>query len=107
MFTCQITVVLAVALAASGVAAQGTGQVSQSPHSLEPCGHPRLIAMQATWYNPGLGACGISNSDSDLIVAVSATTFDQFPGATGNPNNNPICNRGIQISCECLLPSHP
>ena len=33
----------------------------------------------ATWYETGLGACGITNSDSDLIVAVGHGLFDAYP----------------------------
>ncbi|PSS37553.1 hypothetical protein PHLCEN_2v569 [Hermanssonia centrifuga] len=48
----------------------------------------------ATFYATGLGACGIVNTDSDFIVAVSKILFDSFPGYNGaNPNNNPICNK--------------
>ncbi|OSC98312.1 hypothetical protein PYCCODRAFT_1439344 [Trametes coccinea BRFM310] len=49
----------------------------------------------ATFYEAGLGACGIFNTDADFIVAIDAQTFDNFPGATGNPNTNPICNKQI------------
>ena len=58
----------------------------------------------ATWFDPGVGACGISNSASDIIVAVSSDFYDSYPyalfifptlyatltsdyrGATSNPN---------------------
>ncbi|KAA1477390.1 hypothetical protein DENSPDRAFT_861531 [Dentipellis sp. KUC8613] len=43
----------------------------------------------------GVGACGIANVDTDLIVAVSEQLFDTFPGAGANPNANPICNKPI------------
>ncbi|KZV97970.1 hypothetical protein EXIGLDRAFT_764007 [Exidia glandulosa HHB12029] len=49
----------------------------------------------ATWYEVGLGACGINNVASDFVVAVSETFFDTFPGATTNPNNNPLCGQGV------------
>ncbi|KAG7091843.1 hypothetical protein E1B28_008246 [Marasmius oreades] len=45
----------------------------------------------ATFYAPSLGACGITNTANELVAAVAATIFDNFPGATGNPNTNPIC----------------
>lgn len=48
---------------------------------------------QATYYAPGLGACGWTNSDSDYIVAISHSLFDSF--GTGNPNNNPACGHKI------------
>lgn len=47
-----------------------------------------------TYYGTGLGACGITNSDSDYIAAVSHTLFDGFPGYNGvNPNSNPVCGK--------------
>jgi len=55
---------------------------------------------QATFYATGLGACGITNSDTDHIIAVSELLFDTYPGATANPNLNPICNRKIKASYQ-------
>ncbi len=49
-----------------------------------------------TYYSPGLGACGDTNSDSDYIVAISEDLFDTE--ATANPNNNPFCGRKIKAS---------
>jgi hypothetical protein len=51
-----------------------------------------------TFYETGLGACGITNTDSDFIAAVAESMFDGFPGATDNPNNNPICNKKARIT---------
>ncbi|KIS69738.1 uncharacterized protein UMAG_12184 [Mycosarcoma maydis] len=48
---------------------------------------------QATYYAPGLGACGWTNGESDYIVAISASLFDSF--GTGNPNKNPVCGHKI------------
>ncbi|KAF4968657.1 hypothetical protein FZEAL_10354 [Fusarium zealandicum] len=31
---------------------------------------------EVTFYNPGLGACGETHGDSDMVVAVSAELFD-------------------------------
>ncbi|KAF8314312.1 plant expansin, partial [Clavulina sp. PMI_390] len=51
-----------------------------------------------TWFNPGLGACGITNDNADLITAVSTTIYDTYPGYTGtNPNNNPICGHKLAV----------
>ena len=33
----------------------------------------------ATFYEPGLGACGIFNTENDPLVAVSTTLYDTFP----------------------------
>ncbi|KAJ6013427.1 hypothetical protein N7540_008018 [Penicillium herquei] len=49
-----------------------------------------------TYYDPGLGACGYTNTDSDLICAVSHILFDA--ASTGsNPNDNPLCGLKIRI----------
>ncbi|KAI0266434.1 barwin-like endoglucanase [Gloeopeniophorella convolvens] len=50
---------------------------------------------QGTFFAPGLGACGQTSQDSDLIVAVSTELFNGFPGAGVNPNDNPICGKSI------------
>jgi hypothetical protein len=51
---------------------------------------------EGTFYSTGLGACGITNHDSDHIAAVSHLLFDSFPEYNGvNPNNNPVCNRKV------------
>lgn len=51
---------------------------------------------QGTWYNTGLGACGITSTDSDRIVALSKDLFDLYtPG--GNPNNNQLCGAKIHV----------
>ncbi|KAI0665519.1 RlpA-like double-psi beta-barrel-protein domain-containing protein-containing protein [Trametes maxima] len=49
----------------------------------------------ATFYEAGLGSCGIFNTDADFIVAVDPSTFDTFPGAGANPNANPICGKAL------------
>ncbi|KAF8609143.1 hypothetical protein BDV93DRAFT_518002 [Ceratobasidium sp. AG-I] len=54
---------------------------------------------QATFYATGLGACGITNKDTDYICAVSQLLFDGFEGYTGgDPNSNPICNKKIKAT---------
>jgi len=49
-----------------------------------------------TWYDTGLGACGITSAPSDHIVAVSEDLFDQYD--TGNPNNNPLCGLTVDLT---------
>ncbi|TFY66344.1 hypothetical protein EVG20_g4747 [Dentipellis fragilis] len=55
----------------------------------------RSNSGQGTFFEVGVGACGITNVDTDLVVAVSQQLFDTFPGAGANPNANPICNKPI------------
>jgi hypothetical protein len=44
-----------------------------------------------------MGACGIVNSDSDSIVAVSHLVFDAAQTGS-NPNNNPLCGKKLRAS---------
>ena len=42
-----------------------------------------------------------------MIAAISEQAFDGYPGATGNPNNNPICGKKVKATCksfDMLLP---
>jgi len=51
---------------------------------------------QGTFFGTGLGACGITNTASQKIVAVSQLLFDTYPGYDGaNPNKNPVCGKKI------------
>ncbi|KLO11976.1 barwin-like endoglucanase [Schizopora paradoxa] len=55
----------------------------------------RTYTGDATYYAPGLGACGKTNGPNDLIAAASYKLFDHYPGATANPNKNPICGKSL------------
>ena len=60
-----------------------------------PSNHGGPYTGDLTYYEPGLGACGITSSSSDNIVAVSHTLFDA--AQTGSdPNQNPLCGRKIR-----------
>ncbi|KAJ5082265.1 hypothetical protein N7532_011308 [Penicillium argentinense] len=49
-----------------------------------------------TYYNPALGSCGYTNTDSDFICAVSHVLFDA--ASTGsNPNENPLCGMKLRL----------
>jgi len=49
-----------------------------------------------TYYEPGLGACGITNSASDSICAVSHALYDAV-SVGSNPNSNPLCGKMIRL----------
>ncbi|TKY87753.1 hypothetical protein EX895_003334 [Sporisorium graminicola] len=86
----------AAAAAATGSknnAAHSNSNASSSSSSQATSGH---FGGQATYYAPGLGACGWTNTESDYIVAISASLFDSF--GTGNPNKNPACGHKISAS---------
>lgn len=44
----------------------------------------------------GLNACGFTDHEPEFIVAISQQYFNSF-GDSNNSNNNPVCNRKIQI----------
>ncbi|WAQ83869.1 hypothetical protein PtA15_4A318 [Puccinia triticina] len=54
----------------------------------------------ATYYGTGMGACGIVSNDNSMIAAASHLLFDSFPGATANPNMNPICGRKVKATYQ-------
>lgn len=49
-----------------------------------------------TYYTPGLGSCGVTNSDSDSIVALAHDMMEAE--GVANPNDNPLCGKSITIS---------
>ncbi|KAG9293485.1 hypothetical protein G9A89_009209 [Geosiphon pyriformis] len=57
----------------------------------------KLHRGQGTYYNPGPGACGSTDSDSSPVVALAAPDFDPSSPA-GNPNRNPLCGRSVKIT---------
>ncbi|EEP81182.1 predicted protein [Uncinocarpus reesii 1704] len=49
-----------------------------------------------TYYEPGLGSCGITSSSSENICAVSRILYDA--ASTGsNPNENPLCGLKLRL----------
>ncbi|KAF7969264.1 hypothetical protein HWV62_27862 [Athelia sp. TMB] len=64
-----------------------------------------FCSLLGTYFEVGLGACGVYNVDTDHIVAVSEALFDSYPETSpGNPNTNAVCNRVITISCAyCII----
>lgn len=52
-----------------------------------------------TYYGTGLGACGVTPSDSDNIVSISHYVFDA--AMTGSdPNSNPLCGHKLRAVRE-------
>ena len=52
-----------------------------------------------TYYGTGLGACGITSQDSQMVVAIAWDLFDHMGKGTAgefNPNLNPVCGRKIR-----------
>ena len=54
-----------------------------------------------TYYQAGLGACGGTNGQNDLIVSISHFVFDAAGSSSstgGNSNNNPLCGKMVRAS---------
>lgn len=51
----------------------------------------------ATYYAPGLGACGWTNTESDFIAALNV---DQFNGFGSMSNGNPVCGKKATIQYQ-------
>ncbi|RMY51023.1 hypothetical protein D0863_14709 [Hortaea werneckii] len=54
-----------------------------------------------TYYQPGLGACGVTSTEDDFIVALSHILFDAAGSSTdagGNSNENPLCGRMLRAT---------
>lgn len=52
---------------------------------------------QATFYEVGLGACGWTNSDDELVAALNWEQWDQFGSES---NGNPACNKKATLNYE-------
>jgi hypothetical protein len=74
-----------------------TPTTSSVPTSSAPAstgGSGQWFQGQATYFAPGLGACGITNSDSDFICALNHVQFED----DGNGNTNSNCFKEILIT---------
>ncbi|EXJ75673.1 uncharacterized protein A1O5_00180 [Cladophialophora psammophila CBS 110553] len=60
-----------------------------------PSGNGGPYTGDLTYYEPGLGACGIVSVNSDKIVAISHIVFDAV-SVGSNPNANPLCGKKIR-----------
>lgn len=49
-----------------------------------------------THYTPGSGSCGKTNTEKDLVVAISQGMY----GTYANPNASPMCSKSVSIKCN-------
>ena len=70
---------------------------SKSTQSLPLTSDRQSFTGDLTYYGPGLGACGITSTDSDNIVSISHYLFDAEQKGS-DPNQNPLC--GLMIRAE-------
>lgn len=60
-----------------------------------PSAHGGPYTGDLTYYGPGLGACGVTSTDTDSIVSVSHYLFDAAQKGS-DPNQNPLCGKKIR-----------
>lgn len=75
--------------------AVGLSKKSSKSQSLPLPNGAETYTGDLTYYDPGLGACGIDSGDNDAVVAVSHITFDAVQKGS-NPNSNPLCGKKIR-----------
>lgn len=56
----------------------------------------RSQSGKMTYYTPGSGSCGATNSETDLVVAISTSMY----GTYANPNASPMCKKSASIKCN-------
>ena len=74
----------------------GLGTTSGTQNLPLPSNHGGPYTGDLTYYQPGLGACGITSSSSQNIVAVSHSLFDAAQSGS-DPNSNPLCGKKLRV----------
>ncbi|RMZ80482.1 hypothetical protein DV737_g3011, partial [Chaetothyriales sp. CBS 132003] len=85
-------VVVALTLGLAIGLTRGHGQKQNLPL---PSNHGGPYTGDLTYYAPGLGACGVTSSSSDNIVAISHRLFDAAQTGT-DPNANALCGKKMR-----------
>jgi hypothetical protein len=67
----------------------------RGPQNLPLPGGTEVFTGELTYYDPGLGACGIDSGDNDAVVALSHYLFDAVQTGS-DPNQNPLCGKKIR-----------
>ncbi|KIW72516.1 hypothetical protein PV04_00701 [Phialophora macrospora] len=89
-----LVVVLAIIILIIGLAA-GLSTRKHTQNLPLPSGNGGPYTGDLTYYEPGLGACGVTSQNSDKIVAISHLVFDAV-SVGSNPNANPLCGKKIR-----------
>ncbi|KAF2824500.1 hypothetical protein CC86DRAFT_408578 [Ophiobolus disseminans] len=87
VFLCLLALIIGLAAGLSGT--------KKGPQNLPLPGSAEKFTGDLTYYDPGLGACGIDSGDNDAVVAVSHYLFDEVQTGT-DPNQNPLCGKKIR-----------
>ncbi|KLJ09196.1 hypothetical protein EMPG_15378 [Blastomyces silverae] len=81
---------LAAGLSARKTKGQGYGDLPL------PRAHGGPYTGDLTYYDPGLGACGIESAAGEPVCAVSQYLYDAVAVGT-NPNANPLCGKRVRL----------
>ena len=90
-----IVVVIAILVLIIGLAA-GLSTRNKSQNLPLPLANGGPYEGDLTYYDPGLGACGVTSANGDKIVAVSHIIFDAVQTGS-NPNSNPLCGKQVRV----------
>ena len=90
-----IAVIIAVLILVIGLAA-GLTTHSKAQNLPLPSANGGPYQGDLTYYDPGLGACGVTSANGDKIVAVSHIIFDAVQTGS-NPNANPLCGKKVRV----------
>ncbi|WPG99422.1 Hypothetical protein R9X50_00223600 [Acrodontium crateriforme] len=88
----MILAVLALVIGlAVGLSSQNNNKAAKSLPS-----GSQVFTGDMTYYDVGLGACGLTNSNSENVVAISTLLWET--ANTPDPNNSPFCGRMIRAT---------
>lgn len=90
-----IAVILAILILIIGLAA-GLSSHHKSQNLPLPSTNGGPYEGDLTYYDPGLGACGVTSANGDKIVAVSHLIYDAVQVGS-NPNTNPLCGKKVRV----------
>lgn len=73
--------------------------LSSKPRNLPLPAGAETYTGDLTYYEPGLGACGITSTAEEDIVSISHFTYDAVQTGS-DPNQNPLCGRKVRAQRE-------
>ncbi|EAS27380.3 riboflavin aldehyde-forming enzyme [Coccidioides immitis RS] len=95
LFFCGIAAALVLLVLIIGLAV-GLSKKKKSSNLPLPLDNGGPYSGDLTYYEPGLGACGITSAASENVCAVSRILYDA--ASTGSdPNQNPLCGLKLRL----------
>lgn len=101
-FTTTTTLLTLLTAAYTATAAPLEPQQAQDTTTTTPPTDPTTFSVERrsktgkmTHYTPGMGSCGKTHTENDLVVAISQGMY----GTAANPNASPMCAKSASIKC--------